>query len=404
MPSLKTFAEKTGLPRQRRWKDVYSTIKRLSASAPKPSPAPVRAPQPPPAAQAPAIVKAAPEIEEVARYLARGFHDWDAERNWPPKHHYLEPGVRTLHDYIHAQTGKAVTELDPQWHTEAAHLRFTPNPDFPIRRGITVKLDGLRDDWEDDFRRALDLWAKFGLTFIEVNHWQPDYGRMNYLPDIIADDERAGSYLFSNFSTAIDGVGQRYVDGAPVVHTSLRKINIHKRTRERSLLRHCLHEPAVRGKSPVGGAAGSCGCSARSEEDGDPGDLLRRTTKPTAANGRRPKGYAPLPVNGKEGAVPCCWNDQALLHRAPARNAARVTFTTGCWDTRSAWGTPARIRSARSTPPASARRRTAITWGTSGCGRSRTRGSSSATTPTTPSCPTSGRERNSARPTSSPSR
>ena len=27
-----------------------------------------------------------------------------------------------------------------------------------------------------------------------------------------------------------------------MVHTSLRKINIHKRTRERSLLRHCLHE------------------------------------------------------------------------------------------------------------------------------------------------------------------
>ncbi len=34
---------------------------------------------------------------------------------------------------------------------------------------------------------------------------------------------------------------------------------------------------AVRGKSPVEGAAGSCGCSARREEDGDPGDLLRRT-------------------------------------------------------------------------------------------------------------------------------
>ena len=191
---------------------------------------------------APAIRKAAPEIEEVASYLARGFHDWDAERNWPPRHHYLEPGVRTLHSYIHAQTGQAVTELDPAWETEAEHLRFTPNPDFPIRRDITVKLDGLRDDWEDDFRRALGQWAKFGLNFIEVNHWKPDYGRMIYLPDIIADDERAGSYLHSNFSTAIDGIGQRYVQGAPVVHTSLRKINIHKRTRERSLLRHCLHE------------------------------------------------------------------------------------------------------------------------------------------------------------------
>ena len=87
---------------------------------------------------------------------------------------------------------------------------------------------------------------------------------------------------------------------------------------------------AVRVKSPVEGAAGSCGRSARSEEDGDPGDLLRRTTKPTAANVRRPKGYAPLPANGTEGAAPCSLNDQTLLHRPPARNAARVTFGTGC--------------------------------------------------------------------------
>ena len=54
-------------------------------------------------------------------------------------------------------------------------------------------------------------------------------------------------------------------------------------------------------------------------------------TKPTSANVRRPKGYAPLPVNGTEGAAPCSLNDQALLHRAPARNAARVTLTRGCW-------------------------------------------------------------------------
>ena len=54
-------------------------------------------------------------------------------------------------------------------------------------------------------------------------------------------------------------------------------------------------EPALtaRGKSPVEGAAGSCGRSARSEEDGDPGDLIRRTTKPTTANVCRPMSYAP---------------------------------------------------------------------------------------------------------------
>ena len=40
--------------------------------------------------------------------------------------------------------------------------------------------------------------------------------------------------------------------------------------------------PWYEGKS----AAGFCSSSARSEEDGDPGDLLRRTTKPTTLGGR----------------------------------------------------------------------------------------------------------------------
>ena len=231
MPSLKTFADKTGLPRQRRWNDVYAAVKQMPAPAP----------QPKPATKAPAIRKVAPEIEEVARYLVRGFHDWDTA-TWPPKHHYLEPGVRVLSNYIDSRTEKVISELDPEWNASGGRgIRFNLPGTFEIKKDITVKLDGLRDDWEDDFRRALDMWSKFGLNFIEVD-WTPDYGRMTYLPNIIADDERAGSYMFSNFSTAIDGVGQRYVDGAPVVHTSLRKINIHKRTQERSLLRHCLHE------------------------------------------------------------------------------------------------------------------------------------------------------------------
>ena len=72
---------------------------------------------------------------------------------------------------------------------------------------------------------------------------------------------------------------------------------------------------AARVKSPVGGAAGSCGRSARSEEDGDPGDLLRRTTKLTTANVRRPKGYAPLPLGCEESAAPRSWNGWALRHR-----------------------------------------------------------------------------------------
>ena len=72
---------------------------------------------------------------------------------------------------------------------------------------------------------------------------------------------------------------------------------------------------AARGKSPVEGAAGSCGRSARSEEDSDPGDLLRRTTKPTAANVRRPKGYAPFLLGCAESAAPRFWNGWALRHQ-----------------------------------------------------------------------------------------
>ena len=74
-------------------------------------------------------------------------------------------------------------------------------------------------------------------------------------------------------------------------------------------------ELAARGKSPVEGAAGFCGRSARSEEDGDPGDLLRRTTKPTTANVRRPKGYAPLPAGCAESAALCSWSGHTLRNR-----------------------------------------------------------------------------------------
>ena len=60
-----------------------------------------------------------------------------------------------------------------------------------------------------------------------------------------------------------------------------------------------------------------------------------RSEPPLEQKSPSPKGCeeknAPLPVNGTEGAVPCSWNDQALLHWAPARNVARETFTTGCW-------------------------------------------------------------------------
>lgn len=60
MPTLKEFAEKTGLPRKRRWKDVYAQLSELVPTKPK----------------APTIIKVAPKVEEVARYMVRDFHDW----------------------------------------------------------------------------------------------------------------------------------------------------------------------------------------------------------------------------------------------------------------------------------------------------------------------------------------
>ena len=231
------FAKLMGLERKHDWPLVLGQIERLK------QPPVQTAPLPPPP---PAIANVSKKVEEVAQWLVRGFHDWNMEQNFSIGTGWLNPGVRTLHGYIHAQTGKTVTELDPEWETELDHLRFTPNPLFPIKRDITIKFDALRDDWEDDFLRALDQWAKLGLNFIPVNHWTPNRRSMNYLPDIVVDDERPGSYLHSNFSTAIDGVGQRYVwfrnAKTPVVHTSLRKINVSKRWQEEGLQHAFLHE------------------------------------------------------------------------------------------------------------------------------------------------------------------
>ena len=54
----------------------------------------------------------------------------------------------------------------------------------------------------------------------------------------------------------------------------------------------CARILATRGESPVEGAAGSCGCSVRSKEDGDPGDLLLAKEK---ANDKADDRKCPLP-------------------------------------------------------------------------------------------------------------
>jgi len=59
-------------------------------------------------------------------------------------------------------------------------------------------------------------------------------------------------------------------------------------------------------------------------------DLLRRQTKSTAANGCRPKGYARLSaIRSFASATPASSAGPGPA-RPIARNAARVTSTTGC--------------------------------------------------------------------------
>ena len=78
----------------------------------------------------------------------------------------------------------------------------------------------------------------------------------------------------------------------------------------------CARILATRGESPVEGAAGSCGCSVRSKEDGDPGDLLLAKGKAKKMGGEHVTAFLKRPL---------------VTPSAPrARNAAGVTFTTGC--------------------------------------------------------------------------
>ena len=87
---------------------------------------------------------------------------------------------------------------------------------------------------------------------------------------------------------------------------------------------------AARGKSPVGRAVGYCGRSARSEKADDPGDRRRRTTKPTIANAHRPTGYAPSMVSERIATLKPSQAPTRCRSATRARNAAHVTFATGC--------------------------------------------------------------------------
>jgi hypothetical protein len=88
---------------------------------------------------------------------------------------------------------------------------------------------------------------------------------------------------------------------------------------------------AALGVSAVGRAAGSCGRSARREEDGDP-----RRSSPANDNADGRKCPPPNGLRASGGSLQALNGPQSLHkpHSASqlrkARNVARVTFTTGC--------------------------------------------------------------------------
>lgn len=130
------------------------------------------------------------EIESLASYMVRGFHDWFN------KDYYLEPGFRSL-------IGKR-------------------------KKVITVNYLALRDDWEDDCLRAFEAWEKLGFDFKPED---PEKA------DIVVDDEKKGAYALRRFSY----VGRKH-GRKPIIHAVAREINIWKEWKEWSLYDAILHE------------------------------------------------------------------------------------------------------------------------------------------------------------------
>ena len=135
------------------------------------------------------------EIEEVAQYMIRGFHDWISDTRQGGRF-FFEPGFRNL-------IGQR-------------------------QRIITVHYLGLRDDWEDDCRRALDAWQQLGFEFEEDDAQSAD---------VVVDDEKKGAFANRRFT----GAG-RLDDGRIVAHTVAREINVWKEWPEWSLYDSILHE------------------------------------------------------------------------------------------------------------------------------------------------------------------
>ena len=146
--------------------------------------------------KAPAIIKVSPEMEKMAQYMIRGFHDWSFEDH---PEYYLEPGFRKLVGNIGSDT-------------------------------ITVAFHKLRDDWEDDCKRAFDIWSEIGFRFKVID----DYSTA----DIVVDDEKKGAFAQRRFTYAGYNKDEKYV----VQASGAREINIFKEWPEYDLLDANIHE------------------------------------------------------------------------------------------------------------------------------------------------------------------
>lgn len=186
MPTLKSFCEDSGLPRFRRWAQVAEHVRGLSERRPDPPPVAPRRRRSPQVQ-----VDRSREFRAVAGYMLRGFNEWQTQGQY-----IIQPGFREL-----------IGKRD---------------------RVITVNYLRLRDDWEDDCRRAFDAWEDLGFEFQETAGAEAAM--------ILVDDERKGAACTKRFQ----GVARR--NGKWVVQPVAREVNIWKEWPEQRLYDAMVHE------------------------------------------------------------------------------------------------------------------------------------------------------------------
>ena len=148
-----------------------------------------------PKKKAPSILKVSKDVEAMAAYMTRGFHDWTFKDR---PNLYLEPGFRSL-------VGNT-------------------------NRKITVAYHHLRDDWEDDCQRALAIWSEVGFSFLSMDDYET--------ADIVVDDEKKGAYALRRFKYSGRRNGKQYV-----IHAAdTREINIWKEWPEWDMFDAIIHE------------------------------------------------------------------------------------------------------------------------------------------------------------------